>query len=124
MHVLHCANARWALTQQHEPMGRRISARRDPGGTPEPSMQKKNGRNHRLRPSLNREASRLGDVRVRRPSSRALVPETIVDGWEPPETDRDRSSRAPNMAVSAHHYQTEFLLARLQKPQRCETQSK
>jgi hypothetical protein len=30
----------------------------------------------RSRPSLNREASRLGDVRVRRPSFRALVPET------------------------------------------------
>ena len=29
-----------------------------------------------FRPSLNREASRLGDVRVRRPSSRAQVPET------------------------------------------------
>jgi hypothetical protein len=27
------------------------------------------------------------------------------------------------MAVSAHHYQTEFLLARLQKAQRSETQS-
>jgi hypothetical protein len=39
-----------------------------------------NGRSQRLRPSLNREASRLGDVRVRRPSSRALVPETMVDG--------------------------------------------
>jgi hypothetical protein len=29
---------------------------------------------------LNREASRLGDVRVRRPSSRAQVPETNVGG--------------------------------------------
>jgi hypothetical protein len=43
-------------------------------------MDKENGRNQRLRPSLNREASRLGDVRVRRPSSRALVPETAADG--------------------------------------------
>ena len=86
-------------------------------------MQKKMARTLGFWPSLNREASRLGDVRVRRPSSRALVPETIVDGWEPPETDRDRSSRAPNMAVSAHHYQTEFLLARLQKAQRSEMQS-
>src|SRR5215471_1659601 len=33
----------------------------------------------RFRPSLNREASRLGDVRVRRPSSRAQVPETCRD---------------------------------------------
>ena len=33
----------------------------------------------RFRPSLNREASRLGDVRVRRPSFRAQVPETCRD---------------------------------------------
>ena len=33
----------------------------------------------KFRPSLNREASRLGDVRVRRPSSRAQVPETCRD---------------------------------------------
>src|SRR5215813_421265 len=32
-----------------------------------------------FRPSLNREASRLGDVRVRRPSSRAQDPETRRD---------------------------------------------
>src|SRR6266700_2664285 len=85
--------------------------------------EKKMAGTRRLRPSLNREASRLRDVRVRRPSSRALVPETIIDSWEPSEAGRDRSSRAPKMAVSAHHYQTEFLLARLQKAQRSETQS-
>jgi hypothetical protein len=32
----------------------------------------------KFRPSLNREASRLGDVRVRRPSFRAQVPETYI----------------------------------------------
>src|SRR5215469_13411990 len=32
----------------------------------------------KFRPSLNREASRLGDVRVRRPSFRAQVPETHI----------------------------------------------
>ncbi len=32
------------------------------------------------RPSLNREASRLGDVRVRRPSFRAQVPEILIGG--------------------------------------------
>src|SRR6516165_12051963 len=32
----------------------------------------------KFRPSLNREASRLGDVRVRRPSFRAQVPETYA----------------------------------------------
>src|SRR6516225_39881 len=46
-----------------------------------------------FRPSLNREASRLGDVRVRRPSSRALVPETIGDGKRPSETCGDNASR-------------------------------
>src|SRR5215471_9557198 len=76
-----------------------------------------------LRPSLNREASRLGDVRVRRPSSRALVPETIVDGDAPSETCRDKSPRGANMAFSAGHHQSEFLLARLQKAQRSEAQS-
>src|SRR6516162_552512 len=55
--------------------------------------KKENGRNHEFRPSLNREASRLGDVRVRRPSSRALVPETIGDGRRPSETCGDNASR-------------------------------
>ena len=40
--------------------------------------RKENGRNSRFRPSLNREASRLGDVRIRRPSFRALVSETLA----------------------------------------------
>ena len=38
--------------------------------------RKRNWPNPKVRPSLNREASRLGDVRVRRPSFRAQVPET------------------------------------------------
>ncbi len=42
-----------------------------------PRSLKENGRNRGFRPSLNREASRLGDVRVRRPSFRALVPEIV-----------------------------------------------
>src|SRR5258708_17971148 len=36
-------------------------------------LKKKAGAS-RLRPKLNREASRLGDVRIRRPSSRVLQP--------------------------------------------------
>src|SRR5215831_1528723 len=81
---------------------------------------KENGRNQGFRPSLNREASRLGDVRVRRPSSRALVPETAVDGISHRKIFSDKSSRAAKMAISAYRHQTEFLLARLQKAQ-CST---
>ena len=36
-----------------------------------------------FRPSLNREASRLGDVRIRRPSSRAQVSETLAGDLNP-----------------------------------------
>src|SRR5229473_623314 len=41
-----------------------------------PAFRKRNWPNPKARPSLNREASRLGDVRIRRPSFRAQVPET------------------------------------------------
>jgi hypothetical protein len=48
----------------------------DPRGTPCPVSKKDLAGPLGGRPSLNREASRLGDVRVRRPSFRAQVPET------------------------------------------------
>ena len=54
------------------------------------SAQKEIGRNPKVRPSLNREASRLGDVRVRRPSFRAQVPETH-SGLPAPETHGELS---------------------------------
>src|SRR5260370_35526453 len=40
------------------------------------ALRKRNWPNPKVRPSLNREASRLGDVRIRRPSFRPKVPET------------------------------------------------
>src|SRR5271170_1573318 len=43
---------------------------------PRSDCRKRNWPNPKVRPSLNREASRLGDVRIRRPSFRAQVPET------------------------------------------------
>src|SRR5579862_5148514 len=46
---------------------------------------KRNWPSPKARPSLNREASRLGDVRIRRPSFRAQVPETR-SGLPAPET--------------------------------------
>src|SRR5207245_2618483 len=49
---------------------------------PEP-QNKRNWPNPKVRPSLNREASRLGDVRVRRPSFRAQVPETHSERTAP-----------------------------------------
>jgi hypothetical protein len=70
----------------------------------------------KVRPSLNREASRLGDVRVRRPSFRAQVPETCVG-----KKHRQKlvaSKRMLNMDHSARDHHPEFLLARLQKLQR------
>ena len=54
----------------------RNEARWDPAGTPAANPHKKLAGTRRYRPSLNREASRLGDVRIRRPSFRAQVPET------------------------------------------------
>ena len=45
----------------------------------DPEASKRKWPEPKFRPSLNREASRLGDVRVRRPSSRAQVPETCRD---------------------------------------------
>jgi hypothetical protein len=45
----------------------------------DPEARKRKWPEPKFRPSLNREASRLGDVRVRRPSSRAQVPETCRD---------------------------------------------
>ena len=57
---------------------------------------------------LNREASRLGDVRVRRPSSRAQVPETCRD---------QLIASVLKMDFCAQFHQQEYLLARLQKPQ-------
>ena len=45
----------------------------------DPEASKRKWPEPKFRPSLNREASRLGDVRVRRPSSRAQVPETCHD---------------------------------------------
>src|ERR1044071_7903507 len=79
---------------------------------------KRNWPNPRVRPSLNREASRLGDVRVRRPSFRAQVPETHSRLFSP-ETRGDAISRVRNIAIRAADYQREFVLARLQKPQCC-----
>jgi hypothetical protein len=63
----------------------RNEARRDPDGTPVAFPEKKLAGARRHRPSLNREASRLGDVRIRRPSFRAQVPETR-SGHRAPET--------------------------------------
>jgi hypothetical protein len=70
----------------------------------------------RNRPSLNREASRLGDVRVRRPSFRAQVPETYIGI----SADRNcvRRNTCCNMEHAALDHHPEFLLARLQKLQR------
>src|ERR1051325_1862191 len=56
----------------------RNDRRQVPGKSLKAQPAKENGRSTRLRPSLNREASRLGDVRVRRPSFRAQVPETVL----------------------------------------------
>ena len=80
---------------------------------PDPSVKPANKRNWpepKFRPSLNREASRLGDVRVRRPSFRALVPETVQQ-QSPPKFSNT------NMNELAGDYHSEFLLARLQKSQ-------
>ena len=51
-------------------------------------FSKENGRYPKARPSLNREASRLGDVRVRRPSFRAQVPETYLGYRHPGNSPR------------------------------------
>src|SRR5580704_5939778 len=56
-----------------------------PQGIYEGAKSTRNWPNPKVRPSLNREASRLGDVRIRRPSFRAQVPET-QSGLPAPET--------------------------------------
>jgi hypothetical protein len=74
---------RHAQTSRGSAKSRRNKGVRDPSGTPGASNRKKNDRNSEFRPSLNREASRLGDVRIRRPSSREQVPETLAADRDP-----------------------------------------
>ena len=76
--MLLCAATLAQRSRTHD-QSKRIRAGWDPGGTLEPVFAKRKWPEPKFRPSLNREASRLGDVRVRRPSSRALVPETCRD---------------------------------------------
>jgi hypothetical protein len=68
-------------------------------------------------PSLNREASRLGDVRVRRPSSRAEPGNLYWQHSNCQKTVRREPSRARNMDNSSDRYHREFRRPRLQKAQ-------
>src|SRR5258708_28319426 len=65
----------------------RKEARQVPIKSPGGSLHKRNWPTPKVRPSLNREASRLGDVRIRRPSFRAQVPETY-SGLSGPRNSR------------------------------------
>src|SRR5438046_9897258 len=79
--------------------------------------QKEVGRSTRLRPSLNREASRLGDVRVRRPSFRAQVAETDSGPPNPRKLVAMQYRARPHIVVYAPDHHREFALTRLQKAQ-------
>src|SRR3984893_649389 len=84
-----------------------------------PVRPKEIGRSTRLRPSLNREASRLGDVRVRRPSFRAQVPETDSEVLNPRKLVAMQYRATPNIAIYGGDHHRELVLARLQKAQCC-----
>jgi len=72
--------APWEKLQRRQGRVRRYLARIEcQMNIRDPEASKRKWPEPKSRPSLNREASRLGDVRVRRPSSRAQVPETCRD---------------------------------------------
>jgi len=90
----------------HRSSGRKLGSRDQEEEWPE----------QKFRPSLNREASRLGDVRIRRPSSRAQVSETLADN-RARENLRRPPSHHRKMGFAAAAYQPEFVLSHLQKKQ-------
>ena len=77
---------RTAQYEQVRPLHRQERA--EPIETRRHLSQKKLAGTRRYRPSLNREASRLGDVRIRRPSFRAQVPETCSRLYSPGNSPR------------------------------------
>ena len=96
--------------------GRRIPAKISADNKAADTVADKKMAETKFRPSLNREASRLGDVRVRRPSFRAQVPETYIGA--PRQQKLAASKRMLKMDHAERNHHPELLLARLQKLQR------